>query len=64
MERNPPVWRTAIDKLLDLQLLDHSVSAAQPSSRDPVAYLITERGRVFVEILLETPLPVLKWVRA
>lgn len=56
--RESPASSKAIERLLRLDLLGRTAGSAPHNSE----FVISERGKVLVKALLETPLPVRAWV--
>ena len=56
IQRNPPVWRPTVDGFIDNGLLLIS------KGRMDVVYVLSERGRAYVEALQRVRLPVQTWV--
>ena len=60
---DPPIWRETCEKFFRLELLELEPGTMM---REPGTmmrtYRLTERGLVFVNAALSTPLPVRRWV--
>ena len=56
LQENPPIWRPTINRFLKEDLIFENLLHASQ------CYLPTERSKVFVEVLLQTPLPEKRWV--
>lgn len=62
LDRRPPVWQPTMDAFVSQGLLELNQRVPPPDTPQTV-YVITERGRVFVEQGLQAvPLPVQRWV--
>ncbi len=61
MFRQPPVWPETIDRFQADKLLEFIPEDNRPASF-PMAYELTERGHVYINSLLDVPLPVQVWV--
>jgi DNA-binding PadR family transcriptional regulator len=57
METNPPIWKPTFDKFISEKLIEYESQTTIDS-----CYRITERGKVWLEHVLNTPLPVQQWV--
>ena len=53
----PPIWEPTIDKLFRDEMLTSNVVI-----QSNTAYRIAERGKVYIEAILTTPLPEKRWV--
>lgn len=62
LDRRPPIWQPTIDAFVSEGLLELNKRIA-PADGPQTVYVLTERGRVFVEQgLQQVPLPVQQWV--
>lgn len=55
IERRPPVWEPTLDQFLRWNLL-------RPSFETERHYMLSDRGRAYVEALQRVPLPTSIWV--
>lgn len=59
IQRNPPIWRPTIDDFKAAKLL---ATRAAEDNRHEAVYVLTSRGRAYMDVLQAVPLPSLMWV--
>lgn len=50
-----------VDELTELGLIEHRAKE-RPVNYNPHGYECTQKGRAYVEMLLQTPMPVQRWI--
>jgi len=61
MERNPPMWRPTIDQFQADHLIRTIPQETRAQMAHPCCYEILDRGRIYCEKLIATPLPLPTW---